>query len=265
MNKSGTHLSLTPFDDRIVPSATFANPGQSGVVNAIYVDDGSTDTGINIGNSPISGANDGVLSTDYTSVPSPKVPSGTYTLPENFRPEPIIAPKPVLPLPKPIPIGPLPQYAGPDGVKQPPRELTNQEVVKAAQLQVAINDLEVALTVWQNSRISLYMVREELLMQKPLDREALETNRQEIDKAGEEVYMLQRKINELQSAIDVINESAKQGYPKNSKLPPPDVEKKDKIGTADGKFVDIKTVLQEMYPVDDSYKNPYPLRPELFS
>ena len=258
MTHNRTRLNLESLGDRIVPSTTSPEVGQSGVVNAIYVE-GTSDGGVDISNSPILSTTLGGLTQDYVSIPPPNGPSqGPLTPNTLFNPELVLFPKPAVDAPNPIPPSPLPQYAGPDGVKQPPRELSNQEVVKIVQLQLAIKSLALRQEAWEDSVLRAYMRRAELLQAKPVDFEALKANRLEIDMAREEIYILQRKINEMQHAIDTIRLAANQGYPENSIMPPPEVEDRTKIGTADGKFVDIREVLHEMYPV-------YPPRPDLFS
>lgn len=260
MTQNSTRLNLESLGDRIVPSTTSPEASQSGVVNAIYVD-GTGDGGVNISNSPILSGTLGGLTQDYVSISPPNGPSQGPLTPKNYGPLPLIGPKPTVPTPEPIVPTLLPQYMGPDGVIQPTRMLSDREVLKIIQLKLAIEDLKTDLIVWRNSILGLFTVRIELLKQVPRDLEALNENAKEIDNASGEIYMLDRKINEMEHAIKSIRQAADKGYPKDSIMPPPGVEDRTKIGTADGKFVDIKEVLKEMYPPVD----PYPLDPTLIA
>lgn len=260
MKITRTCLNLETLSDRIVPSTTTAQVGQSNVVNAIYIDDGSTGTGIDITNSPLAGGGSDESAVDYVSVSSPSRTDDILIGPKRiYGFEPLIGTNPPAEDPKPVPPGPLPRYAGPGGVEQPARELSGPELVKVIQLRGAIESLSVRREAYEDALLRAYMKRVDLLKAKPIDFKAIEANRLEINGYHEEIYMLKRKINELQNAIDTIDLAAQQGYPANSFMPPPEVEDRTKIGTADGKFVDIRVVLQEMY------YDAYPHEDDLFS
>ena len=244
MTHNRTRLNLESLGDRIVPSTTAPQVGQSGVVNAIYVE-GTGDGGVDISNSPTSGSDSSTI-VDFTAI-------------DKLNPRRTDPVQPTLPN--------LPAYTE-GGVEQRPRVLSETENAQVDQLLVLIRDLETRITqiegvlktlnanriakerevVAQEDRVktaqTLYnfldriandpnntdgvryearylALKQDVILKE--EKQALELRIRElnaltarINALQDQIYQYQRKVIEMQDAIDRVRQRADKGYPKDA-------------------------------------------------
>ena len=235
-----THLSLTSLDDRIVPSVALTNPGQSGVVNSIYIE-GTAVGGVDISNPSLNNS-DSSSAVDFVSdvkkEPTPlqlaKELEATFGRVNDTRTK----------LEK-IPPTPTPQNVDATGNLVPARLRGINENAQVERLIGLIGKNIDEISAIETKILEAEIRREFLYNDAVNNKIFLKQNAVDINALKDKLYKLQRKNIEMQNAIQCIKQNADHGYPEDSLLAPQDVFDQALIGTNKGTFVSIDEVLKE--------------------
>ncbi len=192
MKRISTRLSLTSLDDRVVPSTSLADPNQSGVVIAIYIE-GTGEGGVTTGPfRPSDDVSSGAVA-DYAGDAPLNRPGLTFTA--------VVDVNDRRGRPKNIDPAPTPRFIDANGVPVPKRQASAGEQAQSDKLrELGLDNID-RIAKLDGQCDEALVERSKLVMDPRTTPKQFNENAKLINSLNDQIYMLRRKGVEIRHAL----------------------------------------------------------------